>query len=70
MDFEEGQQLTKRFDRRIVTIVYVGHDCIELDGDFEPKHVVMKDKVLSYYNVILASIVNLFKKERRICNTG
>lgn len=49
MEFKKGQQLIKRYDGRIVTIAKVGHDYIELDGDFEPNHVVMKDKVLSYY---------------------
>lgn len=52
MDFEKGQQLIKRYDGTIVTIAKVGHDYIELDGYFEPNHVVMKDKVLSYYNLM------------------
>lgn len=52
MKFEVGQQLRKVFDGRVVTIAEVGHNHIRLDGDFEPKHVVMKDKVLSYYSLI------------------
>ena len=51
MNFEKGQKLRKNYDGRIVTISYVGNDYIKLDGDFEPEHVVMKDKVLSYYSV-------------------
>lgn len=54
MVFEKGQSLKKNYDGRIVTIASVGHDHIILDGDFEPKHIVMKDKVLSYYSVISA----------------
>lgn len=50
--FEEGQQLRKVYDGTVVTIKNVRSDHVVLDGDFEPNHVVMKDKLLSYYQVI------------------
>jgi hypothetical protein len=49
INFKIGQELKKNFDGRIVTVSRVGNDHIVLDGDFEPDHVVMKDKVLTYY---------------------
>lgn len=52
MQYEKGQQLKKNYDGRIVTISHVAPDSITLDGDFEPKHVVMKEKVSSYYSMV------------------
>ncbi|WP_181397678.1 hypothetical protein [Gracilibacillus dipsosauri] len=52
MEFKVGQKLKKNRDRSIVTIKEVNPDHIVLDGDFEPNHVVMKDKVNSYYSTI------------------
>jgi hypothetical protein len=49
-NFEKGQKLKKIFDGTIVIISSVGKDYIVLDGDFEPKHIVMKEKVSHYYN--------------------
>lgn len=48
--FKRGQQLRKVFDGRIVTIREVRPSSIVLDGDFEPEHIVMKDKVHHYYS--------------------
>ncbi|MDQ0062334.1 hypothetical protein [Paenibacillus harenae] len=47
--YQQGQRLKKVYDGSIVTINRVGSDHLVLDGDFEPNHVVMKDKVSSYY---------------------
>jgi hypothetical protein len=51
-NFEKGQKLKKNFDGTIVTISSVSKDYIVLDGDFEPKHIVMKEKVSLYYSGI------------------
>lgn len=48
----EGQKLEKVNDGRIVTIKSVRSDHIVLDGDFEPNHIVMKDKVSNYYSPV------------------
>lgn len=50
--FKVGQKLEKIWDSREVTIKEVNQYSITLDGDFEDNHVVMKDKVLTYYNLI------------------
>lgn len=52
MKFERGKKLKKIYDGSIVTIRSIGSDYITLDGDFEPNHVVMKDKVSTYYQEI------------------
>ena len=49
--FQRGQKLIKNYDQSIVTIKNLGKDYIVLDGEFEPNHVVMKDKALSYYSL-------------------
>lgn len=49
---ESGQKLQKVWDGSIVTIKSVRSNHIVLDGDFEPNHVVMKDKVKLYYSVL------------------
>jgi hypothetical protein len=49
-NFEKGQKFKKNFDGTIVTISSVSKDYIVLDGDFEPKHIVMKEKVSLYYS--------------------
>jgi hypothetical protein len=50
--YQRGQTLIKNFDGTIVTIKSVGSDYVVLDGDFEPNHVVMKDKISSYYSEV------------------
>lgn len=49
--YKVGQKLRKVFDGRIVTVAEVRGKCIVLDGDFEPKHVVMDYKAHHYYKV-------------------
>ncbi|QJC52730.1 hypothetical protein HGI30_14950 [Paenibacillus albicereus] len=49
MKIEAGQKLQKIYDGSIVTVARVGGDHVVLDGDFEPNHVVMKEKLLHYY---------------------
>jgi len=51
-DYYAGQELQKYFDNIIVRINFVGKDYIRLDGDFEPNHVVMKEKVKHYYKEV------------------
>ena len=48
-EYKQGQRLIKLWDGIVVTIAQVKPDCIILDGDFEPNHVVMKDRVWAYY---------------------
>lgn len=48
--FEVGDKLKKHQDDSIVTVKRVKDDYIVLDGDFEPNHVVMKEKVHRYYS--------------------
>lgn len=50
--YQRGQRLKKVYDGSVVTIKSVGNDHVVMDGDFEPNHVVMKDKILSYYKPI------------------
>ena len=52
MNYIEGQKLRKIYDGSIVTIKKVDGSSIVLDGDFEPNHIVMKDKVKHYYRSI------------------
>lgn len=52
MSYEVEQKLKKVWDGRIVTIKKVNHHSIVLDGDFEPNHTVMKNKVNDYYKVL------------------
>lgn len=47
--YKVGQKLQKIFDGRIVEIKKVTNTLIVLDGEFEPNHVVMLDKVDKYY---------------------
>lgn len=51
--FVVGQKLRKVWDDSIVTIVKVNTNSIVLDGDFEPNHVVMNEKVKHYYSEVL-----------------
>lgn len=55
-EFEVGEKLEKNWDKRIVIVEEVRTDFIVLDGDFEPNHVVMKEKVSKYYSRVNSKI--------------
>jgi len=48
-EYYAGQKLQKLSDNRIVTINFVGEKYISLEGDIEPNHVVLKDKIERRY---------------------
>lgn len=52
MDYKVNQKLRKHFDGTVVTIKETRKDYIILDGDFEPNHLVMRDKVEKYYSAL------------------
>lgn len=48
-EYYAGQKLKKLSDNRIVTINFVGDNYLRIDGDAQPNHTVLKEKVEQRY---------------------
>ena len=51
-EYYAGQKLQKLSDNRIVTINFVGGNYLNFDGDTQPNHTVLKEKVEQRYTEV------------------